>query len=54
MAEDFRLAVQSANVAREKPVISEENMKLITGNVSSILSLNSGLLDELEARMAVW
>ena len=51
---DFRQAVKSANNAHEKPVISEESMKQIMGNVSSILTLNSGLLEELETRMAMW
>ena len=51
---DFRQAMKSANNAHEKPVISEENLKLILGNVGSILTLNSGLLDELEIRMSTW
>jgi hypothetical protein len=51
---DFRQAVKSANNAHEKPVISEENLKAILGNVGSILTLNSGLLEELEMRMMSW
>lgn len=51
---DFRQAMRSANNAHEKPVISEENLKLILGNISSILTLNSGLLEELEKRMRSW
>ena len=51
---DFRSAVRSANNAHEKPVISDEYMRQIMGNVGSILTLNSGLLDELETRMAIW
>lgn len=51
---DFRLAVLSANRAHDKPVLPEETLKLILGNVSSILTLNSGLLAELEGRMKQW
>lgn len=51
---DFRKAVKSANNAHEKPVISDDNLKLILGNVGSILALNSGLLEELETRMLSW
>ena len=51
---DFRQTVKSANNAHEKPVITEENLKLVLGNVGSILALNSGLLEELEKRMSMW
>ena len=51
---DFRQAMRSANNAHEKPVITEENLKVILGNVGSLLTLNSGLLQELEERMAQW
>ena len=51
---DFRSAIASANRAYDKPVVSEDTMKLILGNISSILTLNSGLLAELEERMKIW
>ena len=51
---DFRQAVRSANNAHEKTVLSEESLKLILGNVSSLLNLNSGMLQELEERMSKW
>ena len=51
---DFRQAMRSANNAHEKPVVTEEGLKIILGNVSSLLTLNSGLLQELEERMAQW
>ena len=51
---DFRQAMRSANNAHEKPVITEDGLKTILGNVSSLLTLNSGLLQELEERMAEW
>ena len=51
---DFRQTIKSANNAHEKPVITEEQFKLLMGNVSSLLTLNSGMLQELEARMAHW
>ena len=51
---DFRSAVQSANRAHDKPIVSEETLKLILGNVSSLLSLNSDMLAELEGRMKNW
>jgi hypothetical protein len=35
-------------------VISEETLRLILGNLGSILTLNSGMLAELEARMKNW
>ena len=51
---DFRQTVQSANRAHEKPVIADEVLRQILGNVGSLLTLNSGLLNELEERMAHW
>ena len=51
---DFRQAVLSANRAHEKPVISEETLKQILGNIGSLLALNSGMLQELESRMQDW
>ena len=51
---DFRQAMKSANNAHEKPVITEENLKQVLGNIGSILALNSGLLEELETRMKSW
>ncbi len=54
MDKGFRSSMKSANNAHEKPVISEENLKQVLGNVGSILTLNSGLLEELEDRMKSW
>jgi len=51
---DFRQAMLSANRAHEKPVISEETLKQILGNIGSLLALNAGMLQELEDRMADW
>ena len=51
---DFRQAVLSANRAHEKPVLSEDTLRLILGNVGSLLNLNSGLLEELQLRMSNW
>ena len=51
---DFRQAVRSAINAHEKPVIPDEALKLILGNVGSLRTLNSGLLQELEERMSLW
>ncbi len=51
---DFRQAVRSANNAHDKPVIPDEAMKLILGNVSSLLNLNSDMLKDLEDRMSRW
>ena len=52
--QDFRSTILSANRAHEKPVLSEETLKLILGNVSSILTLNSDMLKDLEDRMKIW
>ena len=51
--EDFRDWIHS-NRDNDKPVIPDEVLKQILGNVGSLVGLNSGLLNELEARMANW
>ena len=51
---DFRSTILSANRAHDKPILSEDTLKLILGNVSSILTLNAGMLAELEERMKMW
>lgn len=51
---DFRQAVLSANRAHERPVLAEDTLRQILGNVGSLLNLNSGMLEELETRMANW
>ena len=51
---DFRQAVRSANNAHDKPVIADDAIKLILGNVTSLLSLNSDMLKDLEERMCTW
>ncbi len=51
---DFRQAVRSANNAHDKPVLGEDVLKLILGNVSSLHSLNSDMLRDLEDRMNKW
>ena len=44
----------SANRAHDKPVLAEETLKAILSNVGSLYVLNSGLLNQLEERLANW
>ena len=51
--EDFRAWINS-NRDNDKPVIPDEVLKQILGNIGSLVNLNSGLLNDLEVRMANW
>ena len=51
---DFRGHMTSANRAHEKQVISEEMLRVILSNIGSLYTINSGLLAELEQRIAKW
>lgn len=52
--QDFRQAVQSANRAHDRPILSEEILNAILSNIGSLCILNSGLLSELEDRLNKW
>eukprot|EP00731_Ephydatia_muelleri_P001734 Em0001g1734a len=51
--EDFRAWINS-NRDNDKPVIPDEVLKQILSNIGSLVNLNSGLLNDLEVRMANW
>ena len=51
--EDSRAWINS-NRDNDKPVIPDEVLKQILGNIGSLVNLNSGLLNDLEVRMANW
>ena len=44
----------SANRAHDKPVLPADTLKAILSNVGSLYVLNSGLLNQLEERLAKW
>ena len=46
--------MMSANRAHEKQVISEEMLRVILSNIGSLYTINTGLLAELEKRIASW
>ena len=48
--DDFRAWISE----NDKPVIPDDVLKQILGNIGSLVGLNSGLLSDLEARMANW
>ena len=51
---EFRGHMMSANRAHEKQVISEEMLRVILSNIGSLYTINTGLLAELEKRIASW
>ncbi|XP_065909891.1 FYVE, RhoGEF and PH domain-containing protein 6-like [Dysidea avara] len=51
---EFRETVLSANRAHDKPVLPADTLKAILSNVGSLYVLNSGLLNQLEERLAKW
>lgn len=52
--QEFRQSVVSANRSHDKPIIADETLNAILSNVGSLCILNSGLLNQLEDRMAKW